>query len=86
VIPLRAKILSASIIVPLIGYMLFASPAPVWAKVLAVCLVVWGQTYVWTKPSRPSVERPAMSCEDLAVGTSAPPEPRSAHESKAQAA
>lgn len=83
VIPLHAKILSTSIIVPLIGYMLIASPAPAWAKVLAVALVVWGQIYVWTKPSHPLIERPALSCEDLAVETSAPPGPRSAHESKA---
>lgn len=53
VIPLRAKILATSIIVPLTAYMLFGSPAPAWAKVLATALIVWGQVYVWTKPSRP---------------------------------
>jgi len=82
VIPLRAKILSASIIALLIGYMLIASPAPVWAKVLAVAFVVWGQAYVWTKPSHPITEQPARSCDDLAVETSAPPGPRPSHDSR----
>jgi uncharacterized membrane protein YbaN (DUF454 family) len=61
VIPLRAKIMASAIVVPLVGYMLVASPAPTWAMVLTLVLVVWGQVYVWTKPSRPGeIRAPAI--------------------------
>ena len=56
VIPLRAKIMATSIIVPLTIYMLLFSAAPMWAKALAVGLILWGQIYVWTKPSKPALD------------------------------
>lgn len=53
VIPLHAKIMATSMIVVVVAYMLLFSSAPTWAKVLAISLILWGQIYVWTKPSRP---------------------------------
>lgn len=56
VIPLHAKIMATSMIVLVVAYMLLFSSAPTWAKVLAISLILWGQIYVWTKPSRPALE------------------------------
>lgn len=66
VIPLRAKIMATSMIVLVVAYMLIYSSAPAWAKVLAISLILWGQIYVWTKPSRPATS-------DLPDGQSADP-------------
>ncbi|MDZ7778683.1 MAG: YbaN family protein [Gemmatimonadota bacterium] len=53
VIRLRAKILATATIVPLVGYMILFSAAPRWTKGLTVVLVVWGLTFIWTKPTKP---------------------------------
>lgn len=53
VIRLRAKILATAVILPLIGYTLLVSGAPVWSKALTAVLALFGLTFVWTRPSRP---------------------------------
>jgi uncharacterized protein len=53
VIRLRAKLLATAMIVPLVGYMVLFSAAPGWTKWVTVLLVVWGLTFIWTKPSSP---------------------------------
>lgn len=53
VIPLRAKLLSTAIMIPLVGYMALFSSAPAWTVFIAVPLVLVGVAFVWSKPSRP---------------------------------
>jgi uncharacterized membrane protein YbaN (DUF454 family) len=53
VIPLRAKLLSTGIMIPLVGYMALFSRAPTWTVFIAVPLVLVGVAFVWSKPSRP---------------------------------
>lgn len=54
VIPLRVKIFATAMIVAMTAFMVFGSAAPVWAKVVASALVVWGLVFIWTKPSEPA--------------------------------
>lgn len=54
VIPLRAKLLSTAVMVPLVGYMALFSAAPAWAVLIAVPLALFGLGFIWSKPSRPT--------------------------------
>lgn len=54
VISLRAKLLSTSIMVPLVGWMAFFSDAPTWSVAVTVPLALFGLGFVWSKPSRPA--------------------------------
>jgi len=49
----RAKRLATALIIPLVGYMLVFTAAPVWAKLLASALAAWGLAFIWTRPSQP---------------------------------
>lgn len=53
VIRLRAKILATTMIVMVVGFMLFATAAPTWSKILTGILVGWGMIFVWTRDSKP---------------------------------
>ena len=54
VIPLRAKLVSTAVMVPLVGYMALFSDAPGWAVLIAVPLALYGLWFIWSKPSRPA--------------------------------
>lgn len=68
VIRLRAKLLSAAVMVPLVAWMVVFTEALWWAKALTVLLAGVGLGFVWTRPSSPP---PPPS-------TAAPPPPASA--------
>ncbi len=53
VIRTRAKVLATTMIVPLVGWMVLATDAPGWAKVVTLALVLWGLVFIWSKPGAP---------------------------------
>ena len=58
VIPLRAKLISTGVMVPLVAYMALFSAAPGWAVLIAVLLALFGLGFIWLKPSRPAARGP----------------------------
>ena len=53
VIPVRAKMMSISMMSLSLIYVILYSPAPVWMIVLTGLLMAYGAWFVLTKPSRP---------------------------------
>lgn len=52
VIPLKAKVLATSMMIPLVGYALIFSTIHIAIKVMAALSVVWALAFIWPRPSK----------------------------------
>lgn len=50
VIPLKAKVLATSMIIPSFAYTLIFVPVAVWIKIIVTCIGAYALHFIWTKP------------------------------------